>query len=868
MSGGGGITAAAGKDTVGGGQTAGGIAGSGTTGPGTAKQRQPSNKPGNSAAASSRQNPTAASRQAASATTSKRPPRPVPPSYLHYNDFVIWFDKGGQNQGALDASNQSTATRLGFAAPTVGKKPDLPPPPKPAEQSAPTDPTPPKPLSQAASLKNLEAQSQRAPSVIQEPRREPSITAAAASGRAPSVIAPPVERQQSIIAAASKERNASIIDPGPKERTQSILNPPAPPPSKPPAPIEVITPTAREQQRKPDQPSPAIPSVVADPHKTSSAKPSQRPAPPPARPPSPVKKPDPVPVSNSKTQPAGPPSKPKTPTAQVEKPAPAPPKKEPPPPPPVIAPKPTPSPAKPPPAEPPAPRPRPPPSPIPKPAPEQARPQPPPSPMPKREEKLYIPPPPPMPWKKKKSKSRTSSVPPPKREEIEAAKEKAAIEVAKEIHEGHTWVDRVAKELKSQREWSDRWSNLNDPKLYLGESGPDHFESKVMPTRWNAFAVADTGSGAAKSNVGNSYGVDLSSGDPGYEPPTFKITGPRDKFRENRVSLGSFNSLNGGANGGAQPNSVVQRDGMPKGGTGAISLVVTGGGLRRDAASNADAQSSTGPRSRKPSATKPGSRPQTPQASNRPGSAASSFGSGGAGSRPASAGSSTGSGPRNAWGAPPPSVHGRPGSAASSRPPSSAGYASAPGPGRYGDGRSGTSYENKVGAWVNSLGTADHAAGYNRLFAGTNVAWSHHPGSSKGPPSTKSAASTRPATPSAPASYQKPLVDPPYFTSGNSMFPSSADDFFSLVTPRDLAKAIHHPSATSYAFPPTTNREYGWQWAKTAASASVSATEAPAKVSEGRSERPKFMAYEMAFGGTSANHGREAWKRSLAATQG
>eukprot|EP00842_Homolaphlyctis_polyrhiza_P003568 jgi/Hompol1/4211/HPOL_003518-RA len=41
-----------------------------------------------------------------------------------------------------------------------------------------------------------------------------------------------------------------------------------------------------------------------------------------------------------------------------------------------------------------------------------------------------------------------------------------------------TWIDRVSKELKGQRQWSQKWQALNDPRLYMGEDTPMHYPQK------------------------------------------------------------------------------------------------------------------------------------------------------------------------------------------------------------------------------------------------------------------------------------------------------------------------------------------------------------------------------------------------------
>ncbi|KAI8849778.1 hypothetical protein BC829DRAFT_175893 [Chytridium lagenaria] len=76
-----------------------------------------------------------------------------------------------------------------------------------------------------------------------------------------------------------------------------------------------------------------------------------------------------------------------------------------------------------------------------------------------------------------------------KLEMMEANRKKEEEEVARRKTTDESWVNRIVKELKAQREWSDKWNCLNDPKLYLGEDGPDAFPSKPMPTRWSPFNI-------------------------------------------------------------------------------------------------------------------------------------------------------------------------------------------------------------------------------------------------------------------------------------------------------------------------------------------------------------------------------------------
>ncbi|KAJ3087030.1 hypothetical protein HK102_011939 [Quaeritorhiza haematococci] len=45
-----------------------------------------------------------------------------------------------------------------------------------------------------------------------------------------------------------------------------------------------------------------------------------------------------------------------------------------------------------------------------------------------------------------------------------------------------SWVDRVAKEMKAQSEWSEKWTFMNDPKLYMGPDAPDKYPAKPKVT--------------------------------------------------------------------------------------------------------------------------------------------------------------------------------------------------------------------------------------------------------------------------------------------------------------------------------------------------------------------------------------------------
>ncbi|KAJ1341938.1 hypothetical protein BSLG_003588 [Batrachochytrium salamandrivorans] len=83
-------------------------------------------------------------------------------------------------------------------------------------------------------------------------------------------------------------------------------------------------------------------------------------------------------------------------------------------------------------------------------------------------------------------------------------------------------VDRVAKELKGQRQWSEKWKCLNDPKLYQGERAGSVYPQKIKPTKWSAFSVI---------NPPGRYPVEdplLQNGS--LHTPYFKITGDRNRY--------------------------------------------------------------------------------------------------------------------------------------------------------------------------------------------------------------------------------------------------------------------------------------------------------------------------------------------------
>lgn len=78
------------------------------------------------------------------------------------------------------------------------------------------------------------------------------------------------------------------------------------------------------------------------------------------------------------------------------------------------------------------------------------------------------------------------------------------------------WVDRLAKELKCQKQWSDKWGFISDPKLYLGEENESYKPKTPPPSKWSAYSIVNP----PKNNP-------LTKPIPppeNYIPPCFKIT--------------------------------------------------------------------------------------------------------------------------------------------------------------------------------------------------------------------------------------------------------------------------------------------------------------------------------------------------------
>lgn len=124
------------------------------------------------------------------------------------------------------------------------------------------------------------------------------------------------------------------------------------------------------------------------------------------------------------------------------------------------------------------------------------------------------------------------------------------MEDKKQLNSNVSWVDRITKELKAQREWKEKWACLNDLDLY-GDSASQI--SRAPPTKWSAFSILNPPSG----NPLTSRPV-TPSDNPHLSANSFKVTGDRTRFlqgsrRIRDESAGNFyttnNSYGGGDNG-------------------------------------------------------------------------------------------------------------------------------------------------------------------------------------------------------------------------------------------------------------------------------------------------------------------------------
>ncbi|KAL2919364.1 hypothetical protein HK105_201007 [Polyrhizophydium stewartii] len=87
-------------------------------------------------------------------------------------------------------------------------------------------------------------------------------------------------------------------------------------------------------------------------------------------------------------------------------------------------------------------------------------------------------------------------------------------------------------ELKGQREWSQKWQALNDPRLFLGEDAPVDFPQKSKPTKWSAYSVINP---PGRFPVPEAA---LEAIDP--HAPCFKITGDRERYLTSRRADQAF----------------------------------------------------------------------------------------------------------------------------------------------------------------------------------------------------------------------------------------------------------------------------------------------------------------------------------------
>ncbi|KAI8823847.1 hypothetical protein BJ741DRAFT_634124 [Chytriomyces cf. hyalinus JEL632] len=71
-------------------------------------------------------------------------------------------------------------------------------------------------------------------------------------------------------------------------------------------------------------------------------------------------------------------------------------------------------------------------------------------------------------------------------------KDAARLQDALSTAKNAAWLDRMAKEMKAQRDWSDKWGVLNDTQLYLGELGSSVPAPKAVPTKWSSYSIINT----------------------------------------------------------------------------------------------------------------------------------------------------------------------------------------------------------------------------------------------------------------------------------------------------------------------------------------------------------------------------------------
>ncbi|KAJ3231310.1 hypothetical protein HDU81_003873 [Chytriomyces hyalinus] len=144
-------------------------------------------------------------------------------------------------------------------------------------------------------------------------------------------------------------------------------------------------------------------------------------------------------------------------------------------------------------------------------------------------------------------------------------KDAARLQDALNTSKNAAWLDRMAKEMKAQRDWSDKWGVLNDTQLYLGELGSSVPPPKAVPTKWSSYSIINTpkrnplssrpttpdGSEAdTKNGTFNSFKVTGNRHDfmscknarhPNHPPPTKGTS-----FRSNEVESSNFSGMEQG----------------------------------------------------------------------------------------------------------------------------------------------------------------------------------------------------------------------------------------------------------------------------------------------------------------------------------
>ncbi|TPX66795.1 hypothetical protein SpCBS45565_g04152 [Spizellomyces sp. 'palustris'] len=91
------------------------------------------------------------------------------------------------------------------------------------------------------------------------------------------------------------------------------------------------------------------------------------------------------------------------------------------------------------------------------------------------------------------------------------------------------WKDRLAKELKSQREWSERWGCLVDPLLYLSNPHQGSWKPQAPPHN-SPFNIINP---PGKNVLPNSPPPTP----PDYIPATYKVTGDRSNYLSGSPNL-------------------------------------------------------------------------------------------------------------------------------------------------------------------------------------------------------------------------------------------------------------------------------------------------------------------------------------------